>query len=332
MTLTAVYISVKLDPKTGKVCLDKANGPSVIERFIACTERGFQLHQLGNLSHVLSLESDPFVVSFAKQVAFVDQGSTVVSGTDVGKAVVYSAETGKRVQDLVYPQGGLVQPVAACDLQDVSLIAMAGSTRGSVKETSSSSMRGGRGYLPEIPRRFMNLIGSALFLIIIFALGWYGRAHVDGFGPSVHRLLDLVGLPSETSYLQHLVTSTYAAPISITERAATIHPEHVVVVSIPPTSVLFADPATPVTQFVTELQVVTTVITELPPATTTIRHVVTIRETLTISSTVKSLYEDPTPTASMPTFTTAVVGEGAHPGAVGVGNVGNEERLMMRPR
>ncbi|THH20171.1 hypothetical protein EUX98_g8637 [Antrodiella citrinella] len=266
---------IKLDPKTGIPCLYKHNGPSVMaavdidyhrERFVTCTERGFQLHQLGNLSHILSLESEPPIVSFAKHVAFVDNGNLVVTGTDAGKAVVYDAETGKRMQDLTYPGGGLVQPVTACDLQDISLIAMAGSTR-----TSADGSK----VLVWTKKRTSNTV------------------QVDSpsstLGPSVHRFLDLVGLPSVTPH--HRFTAAYTETISLPERKTVTHTEHIAVISSPTTSVIFMEQQ-PITEFVTKLQVVTTVVTELPPATT-IRHVVTIRETYTAPSTPQSQPADP---------------------------------------
>ncbi|KAJ3817065.1 hypothetical protein F5880DRAFT_1512092, partial [Lentinula raphanica] len=45
-----------------------------------------------------------------------------------GRAIVFDVSSGAQMQQLDYPKGGLVQPVAACTIEDGYLVAIAGST------------------------------------------------------------------------------------------------------------------------------------------------------------------------------------------------------------
>ncbi|KIK52812.1 hypothetical protein GYMLUDRAFT_250939 [Collybiopsis luxurians FD-317 M1] len=83
------------------------------EHFVACTSDGFELFNLEQMNLVRKLEHQPALLALPKQVSFV--GQHILGGTDCRCAEVYALKSGKVVQSLKYPQGGLVQSVAASD-------------------------------------------------------------------------------------------------------------------------------------------------------------------------------------------------------------------------
>lgn len=86
--------------------VDHTNG-----RVVVHTGKDFQLRRAWSLSHLLTLKSEDPVVNYRMCVSFAEEGAVVVTGSDRGKAVVYSAGTGEVVQTLPHPGGGLVQTV-----------------------------------------------------------------------------------------------------------------------------------------------------------------------------------------------------------------------------
>ncbi|KAK7019367.1 hypothetical protein VNI00_018111 [Paramarasmius palmivorus] len=91
--------------------------------------KDFRVLSITNLTHQQTLPaSAPTVVLYPKQVTFIEDGNKVVGGTDSGHAAIYDLSSGKIVQRLEYPKGGLVQVVASITGDKQSFIALAGST------------------------------------------------------------------------------------------------------------------------------------------------------------------------------------------------------------
>ncbi|KAJ3855432.1 WD40-repeat-containing domain protein [Lentinula lateritia] len=106
----------------GTVCLDEQG-----KFFAVCTGQNFELFRLENIENHMILRGDAPIVRYPKVATFAEDGKVLVGGTDNGRALVFDVMSGSRVQELAYPKGGLVQPVAACTCKDGFLIAMAGS-------------------------------------------------------------------------------------------------------------------------------------------------------------------------------------------------------------
>ncbi|KAK1221670.1 hypothetical protein PQX77_015500 [Marasmius sp. AFHP31] len=96
-------------------------------RLAASTAKDFRIFQLRECLPLITLKSNLPVVTFPKQVAFIEAGTGLVVGSDVGTPAVYNVKTGKVAQILKYPRGGLVQTIAAARLADVYYVAVAGS-------------------------------------------------------------------------------------------------------------------------------------------------------------------------------------------------------------
>lgn len=80
--------------------------------FATWAGKNFHLYNLNERTLVHTLKASEPLVYFARHVAFAEDGSRVVGGSDTSKATVYDTETGSVVQDLDYTDKGLVQPVA----------------------------------------------------------------------------------------------------------------------------------------------------------------------------------------------------------------------------
>lgn len=81
--------------------------------FVACTGHDFQAFGLLDTAYRHTYTVPGRVKALIpKDTAFAEEGKTLVGGTDSGMAIVYDAESGKAIQNLEYPRGGLVQPVA----------------------------------------------------------------------------------------------------------------------------------------------------------------------------------------------------------------------------
>ncbi|KAJ3872010.1 WD40-repeat-containing domain protein [Lentinula edodes] len=128
---------VLLDYQTGAIisCIDK--GCDVMasvsldqprNRFVTYSGLDFQLFSLANLSHIRTYQDEPPIISYPKQVAFAENGTKIVAGTDRGKVLIYNTESGQLDQTLIYVKGNLVQPVAAASFDGMHYIAAAGST------------------------------------------------------------------------------------------------------------------------------------------------------------------------------------------------------------
>lgn len=90
--------------------------------FVACTGHDFQAFGLLDTAYRHTYTVPGRVKALIpKDTAFAEEGKTLVGGTDSGMAIVYDAESGKAIQNLEYPRGGLVQPVAVwCSCQTAS--------------------------------------------------------------------------------------------------------------------------------------------------------------------------------------------------------------------
>ncbi|KAJ3884914.1 WD40-repeat-containing domain protein [Lentinula edodes] len=110
----------------GNVCLDESG-----KFFAVCTGQDFEIFRLENFENCMILRGDAPIVRYPKVATFAEDGKVLVGGTDNGRVLVFDIMSGSRVQELAYPKGGLVQPVAACTCKDGFLIAMAGSVTGS---------------------------------------------------------------------------------------------------------------------------------------------------------------------------------------------------------
>ncbi|KAJ3924631.1 MAG: hypothetical protein NXY57DRAFT_1044773, partial [Lentinula lateritia] len=97
-------------------------------RFVTYSGLDFQLFSLANLSHIRTYQDEPPIISYPKQVAFAENGTKIVAGTDRGKVLIYNTESGQLDQTLIYVKGNLVQPVAAASFDGMHYIAAAGST------------------------------------------------------------------------------------------------------------------------------------------------------------------------------------------------------------
>ncbi|KAF8997670.1 hypothetical protein BDZ89DRAFT_1051887 [Hymenopellis radicata] len=129
-----------LDGKTGALIKENKEVPLVMasvavnessDAFVSMNGQDFELYRRDSLCHtslLCTLPCDPPLVRYPKQVAFVEGSKLVVGGTDRGKANVYDAASKQLVGTLDYPLGGLVQPVATCSTEELSYIAIAGST------------------------------------------------------------------------------------------------------------------------------------------------------------------------------------------------------------
>ncbi|KAJ3769378.1 WD40-repeat-containing domain protein [Lentinula raphanica] len=128
---------LKLDNKTGDIKSNQKYGPDPIGTvctdessnfFVACTGQDFQMFRLDTIEHVKTFSGPEPVIRFPKVATFAEDGAILVGGTDSGHAVIFDVTNGSQIQELNYPKGGLVQPVAACTSQEGFLIAIAGST------------------------------------------------------------------------------------------------------------------------------------------------------------------------------------------------------------
>lgn len=80
---------------------------------MACTGQDFQAYRLQDTAYRQTyIGPERLKAPFSKDTAFAEGGTTLVGGTDSGMAIIYDAQSGKAIQMLEYPRGGLVQPVA----------------------------------------------------------------------------------------------------------------------------------------------------------------------------------------------------------------------------
>ena len=70
------------------------------------------MYDIRTLGFIRAMKSDGPIVLVTKHVAFAEQYSKVVTGTDHSKAVVYDSNTGEVIQDLSYLGKGMIQPIA----------------------------------------------------------------------------------------------------------------------------------------------------------------------------------------------------------------------------
>ncbi|KAK7443830.1 hypothetical protein VKT23_015611 [Stygiomarasmius scandens] len=201
------YLQLKGD--NGDYSCIKKDGPSemhsvsVDERndlFAAWTGQRAQLFKLSSLEHFRTFLGEVSLVGNTKQVAFAEDGSVLVVGTDHGFAEVFSIESTDCIQHLNYPQKALVQYIASCTLPSSHLVAIAGSTRdqpGDVvvfkkKRGSSATGKTDGNLIVNVPVTWSGIRWTG-FLIILFTMGYfmfdrYSRAFIWNIEGSIYPL------------------------------------------------------------------------------------------------------------------------------------------------
>ncbi|KAJ3739840.1 WD40-repeat-containing domain protein [Lentinula detonsa] len=124
-----------LDVQTGYTLWRKSDAPEFMatvtldedcKDFIACTTQGFELWDLNRMVLLKEFEQAPISLSLPKHACFSEWKTKVIGGTDRACAEVYDIKSGRFEQRLKYPNGGMVQAVAAYPMQDRFLVAVAG--------------------------------------------------------------------------------------------------------------------------------------------------------------------------------------------------------------
>ncbi|KAJ3816394.1 hypothetical protein F5880DRAFT_1619376 [Lentinula raphanica] len=128
-------IVVLLDSITGNTLWRKSDAPRSMatvsldedcQNFVVCTEQGFELWDFERMIQTKEIEQAPISLSLPKHACFSEWKTKVIGGTDRACAEVYDVTNGRFEQRLAYPQGGLVQAVAAFPANDRFLVAVAG--------------------------------------------------------------------------------------------------------------------------------------------------------------------------------------------------------------
>ncbi|KAF5320039.1 hypothetical protein D9758_018326 [Tetrapyrgos nigripes] len=107
---------LQLNGSTGEPSWIRKEGPECMDSVALDESRGIFAAWTGNVGNV-------------KQVAFAEEGSTLVIRTDYASAEVFSLDSGKRVQSLPYPGGSLVQYITTLTLPSSYLVAIVGSMK-----------------------------------------------------------------------------------------------------------------------------------------------------------------------------------------------------------
>ncbi|KAJ3820691.1 WD40-repeat-containing domain protein [Lentinula raphanica] len=124
-----------LDVQTGYTLWRKSDAPEFMatvtldedcKDFIACTTQGFELWDLDCMVLMKEFEQAPISLSLPKHACFSEWKTKVIGGTDRACAEVYDIKSGRFEQRLKYPNGGMVQAVAAYPTHDRFLVAVAG--------------------------------------------------------------------------------------------------------------------------------------------------------------------------------------------------------------
>ena len=80
---------------------------------MAGTGQDFQAHRLHDAAYRQTYTGPGRLIApISKDIVLSEEGTTLVGGTDSGMAIVYNTQSGKVIQTLEYPRGGLVQSVA----------------------------------------------------------------------------------------------------------------------------------------------------------------------------------------------------------------------------
>ncbi|KAJ3781479.1 hypothetical protein GGU10DRAFT_379501 [Lentinula aff. detonsa] len=126
-----------LDRATGEIRESHTRGPVpmgtvIIGRseslFVAGTGQDFQAYRLQDIVYRQTYAGPGRLIApISKDIVFAEEETILVGGTDSGMAIVYDTQSGKVIQTLQYPRGGLVQSVASCTLKNTCFIAIAGS-------------------------------------------------------------------------------------------------------------------------------------------------------------------------------------------------------------
>ncbi|KAF5320582.1 hypothetical protein D9758_018147 [Tetrapyrgos nigripes] len=98
--------------KEGPKCMDSVALDERRDIFAAWTGEHAAVFRLSNAEHITTFPNEGRNVGDIKQIAFAEDGSTLVFGTDYGSAEIFSLDSRKCVQSLSYPGGPLVQSIA----------------------------------------------------------------------------------------------------------------------------------------------------------------------------------------------------------------------------
>ncbi|KAE9382409.1 hypothetical protein BT96DRAFT_1010699, partial [Gymnopus androsaceus JB14] len=129
--------TMRLDHATGEIRESHTRGPvpmgTVIighseSLFVAGTGQDFQAYRLQDTVYRQTYTGPGRLIApISKDIVFAEEETTLVGGTDSGMAIVYDTQSGKVIQTLLYPRGGLVQSVASRSLENACFVAVAGS-------------------------------------------------------------------------------------------------------------------------------------------------------------------------------------------------------------
>jgi hypothetical protein len=89
---------------------------------------GFDLHALDNSMYVRTLPTGIPIKKLPKQVAFGENSTVVVGGSDHGIVYVFERESGKLLHSLRHADKGMVQTVTTHEMPDKSVIIGASSS------------------------------------------------------------------------------------------------------------------------------------------------------------------------------------------------------------
>ncbi|KAJ8094112.1 hypothetical protein PM082_023320 [Marasmius tenuissimus] len=154
------------------------------DRLIVHTGKDIQLLSFSKLKCEKTYKpSAPLTVNFPKQLAFIEDRTQFVSGSDSGHAAIYSVEKGDAIveQILEYPNGGLVQTVAASSGKRWNYVALAGTTAGRSCDVLLFRKKRPSSFKPKLPD-WLSLKPQTLVSISIVAmvmlLGYFYRTSV----------------------------------------------------------------------------------------------------------------------------------------------------------
>ncbi|KAL0061543.1 hypothetical protein AAF712_011630 [Marasmius tenuissimus] len=283
--VTQRVISKLDESRMGSVALDEARDQLIVNTSNTC-----EVFTFSDLKHRATLPSTaPTVVTYPRQMTLIEDGSRLVSGTDSGHAVVYNLDRYTVEQKLVYPKGGLVQPVASFGDEAWTYIVIAGST-GERSQDVLLFRRSNSSVTKRIRQKFASIqisyfTVSAIFLVVGLTLGLVSqritielptivwKSTPDGAkrnaSPTIPAAVTSVPTPLlpvvETRSLTTVTVSSFPfieTPSLTAETVTVITSE--IVTSIPPAETITLSP-TPVTVSTSLLKISTVTITLSAP-------------------------------------------------------------------
>ncbi|KIN98781.1 hypothetical protein M404DRAFT_156911 [Pisolithus tinctorius Marx 270] len=107
---------------TGSACVDKTGSLFIIDNAIS----GFSLHRLNDGSCIRTYDTKP-LKTYPKQVAFVEDGTTIIGGSDNGLVYIFEMNTGTKQQVLQHSRTARTQTITTYDREDHTGIVAASS-------------------------------------------------------------------------------------------------------------------------------------------------------------------------------------------------------------